>query len=390
MKMHFFKNFEFEFETTRLLWYTSSGGADYGEVASVSEKIKDGDYNSWYLEWKKFAEKLELRGEKFKLNESKGNAFLRASRYYQAAEFFLDPKDERKIEAYNKSVTLFYKGLSAKKIDYISTEIAYNGIPLRTLYFQTTKESKGTFFICGGFDALLEELYFTNVLATLASGYDVVLYEGPGQSTVIREYKRPFEADWNKVARAVVDYYSTKYELKMPKIGLGVSLGGLLLSRAASLDADLFEKIILFNYFPDMLESFKKSLPSFLHRYLYKGFPPALERICSTYIARTKFLNWQVEHAKWVFSAGTLNELLLICQNFSEAVAYNQLKTDCLVFVAKQDNYYDYQLGIRFFNQILSTNKKLILFDKNKFSSDLHCQNGAAYDANDQIFDWLS
>lgn len=88
MKMHFFKTFEFEFETTRLLWYVPSGGADYGEVASVSEKIKDGDYNSWYQEWKGFAEKLELRGEGFKLNESKGNAFLRASRYYQAAEFF--------------------------------------------------------------------------------------------------------------------------------------------------------------------------------------------------------------------------------------------------------------------------------------------------------------
>lgn len=390
MKMHFFKTFEFEFETTRLLWYVPSGGADYGEVASVSEKIKDGDYNSWYQEWKGFAEKLELRGEGFKLNESKGNAFLRASRYYQAAEFFLDPKDSKKIEVYNKSVSLFYKGLSAKGIEYKHAEIPYDGAVLRTMYFQTTKESKGTFFICGGFDAFLEELYFTNVLAALASGYDVVLYEGPGQSNVIRKYKRSFEANWSNVAGAVVHYYLAEYDLKTPKIGVGVSLGGLLVARAASLDHTLFDKVIFFNYFPGMIESLKKSLPRFLHSYLSKGFPPLLERICSAYIARNKFLNWQVEHAKWVFSGNTLNDLVMIFQEFSETIVYDNLKTGCLILVAKEDNYYDYQLGIDFFNKITVKNKKLILFDKTKYSSNFHCQNGAAYDANDQIFEWLT
>ena len=34
--------------------------------------------------------------------------------------------------------------------------------------------------------------------------------------------------------------------------------------------------------------------------------------------------------------------------------------------------------------------KKLIIFDKENYSSDLHCQNGSAFDSNDEIFEWLS
>ena len=36
------------------------------------------------------------------------------------------------------------------------------------------------------------------------------------------------------------------------------------------------------------------------------------------------------------------------------------------------------------------SDKKLVLFDKSDFFSDLHCQNGAAFDTNDQIFEWLN
>jgi hypothetical protein len=201
MQKHFFKTFEFEFETTRLLWYTPSGGSDYSEVATTAEKIKDGNYESWHKEWSGFAKKLEERSDNFSSKISRANGYLRASRYYQAAEFFLPASDPRKIEAYQKSVELFYKSLDLQKINYTLEEIEYKNAKIRTLFFRTDMESKGTLFICGGFDALLEELYFTNVKSGLENGYDVVLYEGPGQSDVIRKYNLPFEANWHIVAR---------------------------------------------------------------------------------------------------------------------------------------------------------------------------------------------
>ena len=217
MKNHFFKTFEFEFETTRLLWYTPSGGSDYGEVATTAEKIKDGNYESWYKGWSDFAKKLEERSDNFKSQSSKANGYLRASRYYQAAEFFLSANDSRKIEAYQKSVKLFYKSLDLQKVKYVSEMINYKNAKIRTLLFRTDMESKGTLFICGGFDALLEELYFTNVKSGMENGYDVVLYEGPGQSDVIRRYNLPFEENWHIVARQVVDFYNPICKIKLDR-----------------------------------------------------------------------------------------------------------------------------------------------------------------------------
>lgn len=386
MKNHFFKNFAFEFETTRLLWYISAGGADYGEVATVAEKITAGNNESWYQEWSQFADKLQKRGQAFLSKESRGNAYLRASRYFQAAEFFLSPKDPRKLTAYQQSVSLFYQGLDLKKIAYQKYQVG----DFRTVFFQTEKKSRGTFYICGGFDALLEELYFTNVVSTLAQGYDVVLYEGPGQSNAIREHQLVFDENWQQVAADVINFYEQEVGLKGQRIGVGISLGGLLLARAASANQDLFDKIILYNYFPSMLASFQKSLPKILHKYLITGFPPILEKICSSYIARNGFLNWQVTHAKWVFGATSLNDLLKVTSRFNETIAYQNLTTDCLIFLAKNENYYDYQLGINFYQKIPAKNKRLVIFDKQDFSADLHCQNGASYDSNDQLFQWLN
>lgn len=390
MKKHFFKTFELEFEAQRLLWYCPAGGSDFAEVATVTEKIKDGDYQSWFIEWKKFAEKLENRATTFNNSLTRGNAYLRASRYYQAAEFFLDPTNPEKLAMYKKSVQLFYRGMQDKNITFQENKIIYEDITLRTLYFATNrKESKGTVYICGGFDALMEELYFTSAKYVLESGFDVILYEGPGQSDAIRFAHKPFEKDWHKVVAAVKAYYDANYELNSYTIGIGVSLGGLLMSRTVSLDDTLFDKVVLYDYFPSMLDSFRFSLPSFLHRYLVAGFPKYLEKIVSFYIAQNKFLNWQVEHAKWVFGATSLNNLLQITAGFDERIAYNKFKTDVLVLAGKNDNYYDSKLAQQFFAKIPAPNKKLIMFDKDTYSTDLHCQNGSGYDANDQIIEWL-
>lgn len=324
MKRHFFKNFEMDFESQRLLWYCPSGGSDFAEVAATTEKIKDGNYESWYQTWNDFAKKLVQRGDYFTTAQVRGNVYLRASRYYQASEFFLHPSDPRKLSAYNQSISLFYKGLKEQKILFEEHQILFQSILLRTLYFPTQKTKKGTVYLCGGFDALLEELYFTSGKYLNENGYDVILYEGPGQSHVIRYEQQPFEKEWHLVVQAVQRFYSSNFSLHPKKIGIGVSLGGLLMSRAASLDKELFDKVVLYNYFPSMLDSFKKSIPKFLHKYLLTGFPDTLERIVSYYIAHQKFLNWQVEHAKWVFGAESLNDLLHISASFSETIAYDR------------------------------------------------------------------
>lgn len=378
----FFRTLEFDFETRRLMWYCPYGGSDFAEVSATVEKIGERDYESWYREWKKLGDKLTSRN--YISDTSKGKAFLRASRYYQAAEFFLHPTDTRKLEVYEKSVDYFYHALNLLKITYQSKEIQFEDVTLRTLSFRTLQKCKGTLLICSGFDGLLEELYFTNVRAALDEGYNCILFEGPGQSHVIRYQHKAFIPNWDKVVSCVVDAYGD--EIISPKIGIGLSLGGLLMARASNLNSYLLDKVVLFNYFPSLLDSFKTNIPKFLHRYLKTEFPRSIEKIISFYIKKVPFLNWQIENAKWVFGKNSLNDLISFCREFEELPVNNPV----LVCVAKNDNYYDSSLGIEYYNSLNENEKRLVVFDKNSYFSELHCQNGASFDTNDVIFEWLN
>lgn len=378
----FFRTFEFDFETRRLMWYCPYGGSDFAEVSTTIEKIRERDYESWYREWKNVGDILTSR--KYLSETSKGKAFLRASRYYQAAEFFLHPIDPRKIEVYEKSVDYFYHALSLLNISYQSKEIQFEEITLRTLYFRTSKMCRGTMLICSGFDGLLEELYFTNVKAALEEGYNCILFEGPGQSHVIRYMNKAFIPNWDRVVSHVLNAY--KDEMVSPKIGVGLSLGGLLMARASNLNPHLLDKVVLFNYFPSLLDSFKTNIPKFLHHYLKTEFPSSIEKIISFYIKKVQFLNWQIENAKWVFGKNSLNELISFCREFEELPVNNPV----LVCVAKNDNYYDSSLGQHYFDALKIKEKRLVVFDKENYFSELHCQNGASFDTNDVIFEWLN
>ena len=378
----FFRTFEFDFETRRLMWYCPYGGSDFAEVSTTVEKIRERDYESWYREWKNVGDILTSKN--YLSETSKGKAFLRASRYYQAAEFFLHPTDSRKLEVYEKSVDYFYYALDLLNISYKTKNVNFGEVTLRTLSFRTSQKCKGTLLICSGFDGLLEELYFTNVKAALDEGYNCILFEGPGQSHVIRYQHKAFIPNWDEVVSCVVDAYED--EIVFPKIGIGLSLGGLLMARASNINSYVLDKVVLFNYFTSLLDSFKTNIPKFLHRYLKTEFPRTLEKIISFYIKKVLFLNWQIENAKWVFGKNSLNELISFCREFEELPVNNPV----LVCVAKNDNYYDSSLGVEYYNSLSIKEKRLVVFDKNSYFSELHCQNGASFDTNDVIFEWLN
>lgn len=158
------------------------------------------------------------------------------------------------------------------------------------------------------------------------------------------------------------------------------------MARAQGNKNDLFDSIVLYNYFPSVLESFKNNIPRIFHRFIGDTMSSFVEKLAMFYIQRNKFLNWQVEHAKWNFGESSLSSLINRCKEFKEVTITGPV----LVLLAANDMYYDKQLGFKYFESIPSKEKKLIIFDKENYSSDLHCQNGSAFDSNDEIFEWLS
>ncbi len=108
-----FQDQTFSFELLRTLSYAPYGGADIGECLSTAYRIKEGDFESWYTEWYRTAERIHAlavdsleRGKRVSARE----CYLRAHNYYRTAEFFSAWKSERPA----------YLGNMGEKPEYVS------------------------------------------------------------------------------------------------------------------------------------------------------------------------------------------------------------------------------------------------------------------------------
>ena len=167
MKLYF-KDQTFSFELLRAVSYGGYQGAEIGECLATAATIKEGDFNSWFEQWEKTANRVEKIGEKCL---SKGHvvsgreAFLRASNYYRTAEFFLEPTDSRRDENYKKSIITFQKAMSEMDFHYELIKIPYEnsympGYFYRAANYDTNNKTCPTLIFIGGFDSTAEELYF--------------------------------------------------------------------------------------------------------------------------------------------------------------------------------------------------------------------------------------
>lgn len=103
----------FSLQLLRTIDKTYYKAADIGECLSTAYRIKEGDFESWHIEWlktakrvHKYAEDCLARGHKVSARE----AYLRASNYYRVAEFLLiEPEDPRVQTTWSNSKECFGK-----------------------------------------------------------------------------------------------------------------------------------------------------------------------------------------------------------------------------------------------------------------------------------------
>ena len=224
------------------------GGAEIDEVNRVGRALRDrvGNDDAWFEEWTRMGDKVEARGRDAEASGHKltaASCFLRATRYYQTGERFLQPKSARGMEVYRKSVATFLDAAAFLRRPRIEpVEIPYEGASLPGLLVHPDPEAAGAnpapavvFF--DGFDVTKEIQYGYGVPDLVARGIGCLIVDGPGNGESVRFRNMPLIAETERYATPVYEYLAGRREFDPKRIGvMALSLGGYYAPRAASLE----------------------------------------------------------------------------------------------------------------------------------------------------------
>lgn len=253
-----FASSAFNDEALFALGAASSQTAEVGEVIRIAQRIgiASGDpaepdtatFNAYYNEFGAYADQLDqLARSSARHAVTARNRMMRASMYAAQQLFFVLGTDNgsREESIFDTCQQRWLAAIDSftPKVEKLS--VASDFGPLPVYFFPATGGGRRpTVIISEGSDGQNVETMQFGVTAGLERGYNVVLFEGPGQMSLLFKKQIPFTADWQKVVGPILQ--SIKKRPDVGKVALiGISFAGMLCARPAAkltgLDAVVLE-----------------------------------------------------------------------------------------------------------------------------------------------------
>lgn len=388
-----FEDPQFSYQTLRILGSAGVGQAEVGEVLRTAERIVEGDFDSWHREWLRTAERVEGIGDDCIAGGyviSAREAWMRASNYYRAAEFYLhgDPKDPRILDLSRRSIASFERSLDLFDLPVERLAIPYAATTLPGLLYRTDRSdtAKPTLLLHTGYDGTLEELH-PMALAANRRGWNCLAFEGPGQGRVIREQGLPFRHDWERVVTPIVDFAMSRREIEPTCLALaGLSLGGYLAPRAAAFEHRLVACIANGGVYDFMGSRVPKTMTRRQFSDLLENAPDAFDAGLEEMIEDDAELRWAVQHGMYVFGASRPADWMREALRFDLSGVAEQIRCPTLVVDTEEEVAFAGQA--RKLYDALTCPRTFMLFSHDDGAED-HCQVATPLLSQQRIFDWL-
>jgi len=392
-------NAQFWYEARRAFGAASYGASEFGEVLVTAGRIRPGDFDSWYEEWNRIAEKVgrEAADQLARSHHiSARDSFLRAATYYCASEFFLhgNPRDPRITNAYQKSVECYKACAELFDPPIEPVEIRYEHTTLPG-YFHRVDHSdrkRPLLIIHSGFDgASAQEVHDSGARAAVERGYNVLAFDGPGQFGPLHREGLHFRPDWEKVVTPVVDFV-----LKLPGVDpnrialMGFSFGGELAPRAAAFEkriAALIANDGVYDYGAANLTLVPAELRAAFVQMLTAKEAPQVDQMIEAAIKDSTTVAWAITHGMYAMGLPTPRAYLAAAQDYNlrNGIA-EAISCPTLVCEAEGDIFFKGQPQELFDH--LTCPKTFMRFTESE-GAGAHCQVGAGRLALARMYDWL-
>ncbi|HKM28585.1 MAG TPA: alpha/beta hydrolase [Anaerovoracaceae bacterium] len=356
--------------------FYSSGVLGYDELMDIGGQVTN--FESWIELF------LGLAEEARQSNDMKKCAIC-----YRAAQFYTLGND-RDNEGRLLKTVLYEKCFDAYEKVYAEIpNLHYERIPFQTgylpaYYMKHVELSKGTIVMHGGYDSFVQE-FLTYVFYLFEAGYDVYMFEGPGQGEVLYRCNIKMTPQWEHCVSTVLDYY------KLDDVTLiGISLGGYLATRAAAYEKRV-KRLVMFDLIYDFYGSLRARMGEKKGRifdYLTLHPKNILWKPVNKRLENIYFTNWLLEQGYFIYEGiGTP------CEYFNHIKQYNTrdisrlITQDTLVLAGEKDIYTVYLKDqIEALKNARTVESRL--FTKAEHA-DHHCQIGNSKLVLDVIADWI-
>jgi pimeloyl-ACP methyl ester carboxylesterase len=307
-----------------------------------------------------------------------------ASKFYRAAEFFMSPNDPDRRRAVEKFIALFYQLNNGDDLQRI--KIPYGTGHLQGLRLHPAAPSIGTIVIHAGFDAYFEEFHAIAKVFSLC-GYEVVMFDGPGQGSTLMSENMPMTHEWEKPVGAVLDH------LGLTDVTLiGISLGGYLAIRAAAFEPRI-KRVVAFDVMLDFFQCVTsrrgKLVESALNTLVNLGLSTPLDMMAHRMMKRDLYSMWGIEQGMHVTGTKSPSEYFFKLKAYHNREVSQRVTQDTLIMAAAEDHFVPLH---QFYEQLqLLINARSVtgqIFTRAD-QAQAHCQIGNLGVAVTQIHAWV-
>lgn len=222
------------------------GAAEYGEFATAVAAVHAGgdSYPAFYRAFRDLGLLASRSGHEAlargRRAEARG-AFLRAASYLASSLYVAigTRRPRRQAAAYRVLNDAWAHAAGLLEPAAEPVRIRYGPASLPGWLLRPAGAAPGsrrpTIIFSGGSDAQFIGLYVSGAAEALALGYNALLFEGPGQGSMLYLRRLGLRPDWEAVITPVVDYLLGRPDVDPGRIALvGSRQGGALAARAAA------------------------------------------------------------------------------------------------------------------------------------------------------------
>ncbi|MGW4568011.1 alpha/beta hydrolase family protein [Streptomyces sp. NPDC004561] len=245
MTYRFSENVQFDYEVRLALGSVWRQGADAGEVLATASAVADGDGEAWFDAWVGLGRRVREqadRGAAEGRTVSARDACLRAAGYFGTALVGVDAAAEpekRLAEVFPEHRACFDRFLRAWDPPAEPVAIPYEDTSLPG-YLVGPPGASGplpTLIANNGSDGPISTAWTLLGAPAVARGYRVLLFDGPGQQSMLFDRGVTFRPDWENVITPVVDLLLSRPDVDPRRIVLaGISQGGYWVPRALAFE----------------------------------------------------------------------------------------------------------------------------------------------------------